>query len=72
MLIGEGENTVFAKADRLVLKGYGFLVSKTAGSAGFATEAVMLIVVAALAGIMMLARTAIGQKIMESIAAIGG
>jgi len=72
MLIGEGENTVFTKADQLVLKSYAFLLSKKAGSAGFATEAVMLIVVAALAGIMMLARSAIGQKIMESIAAIGG
>ena len=63
---------MFTKADRLVLKSYAFLLSKEAGSAGFATEAVMLIVVAALAGIMMLARTAIGQKIMESISAIGG
>ncbi len=63
---------MFAKVDRFVLKGYAFLLSKRAGSAGFATEAVMLIVVAALASIMMLARTAIGQKIMESISAIGG
>ena len=63
---------MFTKADRLVLKVYAFLLSKEAGSAGFATEAVMLIVVAALAGIMMLARSAIGQKIMESISAIGG
>ena len=63
---------MFTKADQLVLKSYAFLLSKKAGSAGFATEAVMLIVVAALAGIMMLARSAIGQKIMESIAAIGG
>ena len=63
---------MFAKIAALVQKGYTFLLSKKAGSSGFATEAVMLIVVAALAGIMMLARSAIGQKIMESIAAIGG
>ena len=58
--------------DRLILKAFSFLTSKQAGSDAFAAQAVLLLVVAALAGIMMLARTAIGAKIMEGIAAIAG
>ena len=58
--------------DRLALKAYAFLVEKRAGSDAFAAQAVLLLVVAALAAVMMLARTAIGAKIMEGIAAIAG
>jgi hypothetical protein len=58
--------------DQLALKAYAFLVEKKAGSDAFAAQAVLLLVVAALASVMMLARSAIGAKILEAIAAIAG
>ena len=63
---------MFAAADALTLKAMKFLLNRRAGSSGFGTEAVMIMIVAALAAVMGLARDAIGSLIQRGIAMISG
>lgn len=63
---------MFAKVDAFTLKVMNFLQSRRAGSSGFGTEAIMIMIVAALAAVMGLARDAIGSLIQRGIAMISG
>jgi hypothetical protein len=63
---------MFAKADAVTLKIIYILKSRRAGSSGFGTEAIMIMIVAALAAVMGLARDAIGALIQRGIAMISG
>ena len=63
---------MFAKANALTLKAMKFMLDRRAGSSGFGTEAVMIMIVAALAAVMGLARDAIGALIQRGIAMISG
>jgi len=63
---------MFTKVDALAIKVLNFVFSRRAGSSGFGTEAVMIMIVAALAAVMGLARDAIGALIQRGISMISG